>query len=558
METLNTQDLLTPGPFVILDTETASLSGGVVELAYLVIDAELNVLDEKLFRLNPGRPIEPGAQAIHGISYEEVADCPTLADIAPTVPTGMQMIAHNCLTGDHEVLTPAGWVRLDEACRSGSVTAAVWNKDSSAVSFNPCATVVQKFSGDLLTWDSNYYKAQMTPSHTVVYDTTVPLYQTRDRAWKTDTAIAISARAPNSILVPSAGLLEDSSSTVIFSEDFARFLEMVRADGNIECKTSIRWAFKREEKITRCTELLLNLCVPYNMSTREDGATLIRTTQHPLVQRAWELLGEGKAKGYGPWVLTLSSKSREALLDEVQFWDGSGFTSEDSKKQILLHSSKTEDLEWLQILAVLSGRTSFRTGMRPNTRGFSRPDSVLGLVSLRANNYVKTLYPPTLTPYEGEVYCLNATTGFFLVRRNGAVWVTGNCSFDARMVQGELIITRTLCTLDLARTYVKGTTNCKLETLQRELNLPVQKSHSALGDVHTVRDLLAHILPLTGVDLNTLFDRQEKPRILSKMPIGMHKGKPMLQVPKAYRDWLLDQPDLERNLKLTLEKLRNL
>ena len=227
METLNTQDLLTPGPFVILDTETASLSGGVVELAYLVIDAELNVLDEKLFRLNPGRPIEPGAQAIHGISYEEVADCPTLAEIAPTVPMGMQMIAHN---------------------------------------------------------------------------------------------------AP----------------------------------------------------------------------------------------------------------------------------------------------------------------------------------------------------------------------------------------FDARMAQGELIITRTLCTLDLARTYVKGTTNCKLETLQRELNLPVQKSHSALGDVHTVRDLLAHILPLTGVDLNTLFDRQEKPRILSKMPIGMHKGKPMLQVPKAYRDWLLDQPDLERNLKLTLEKLRNL
>jgi len=212
METLNTQDLLTPGPFVILDTETASLSGGVVELAYLVIDTELNVLDEKLFRLNPGRPIEPGAQAIHGISYEEVADCPTLAEIAPT----------------------------------------------------------------------------------------------------------------------------------------------------------------------------------------------------------------------------------------------------------------------------------------------------------------------------------------------------------ARMVQGELVITRTLCKLDPERTYEKGTTTCKLESLQRELNLPVQKSHSALGDVHTVRDLLAHILPLTGVDLNTLFDRQEKPRILSKMPIGMHKGKPMLQVPKAYRDWMLEQPDLERNLKLTLEKLRNL
>lgn len=133
-----------------------------------------------------------------------------------------------------------------------------------------------------------------------------------------------------------------------------------------------------------------------------------------------------------------------------------------------------------------------------------------------------------------------------------------NCSFDRRMIQKSVEVRRELCTLALAREYVKGTTNCKLETLQRELNLPTRDSHSALGDVHTVRDLLLHILEASGQTLETLFDRQDRPRILTTMPIGKHKGELMLKVPRAYRAWLLEQSDLEKNLKYTLEKLKNL
>lgn len=136
--------------------------------------------------------------------------------------------------------------------------------------------------------------------------------------------------------------------------------------------------------------------------------------------------------------------------------------------------------------------------------------------------------------------------------------IAHNASFDRRMIEGAINISRALCTLDLARTYIKGTTNCKLETLQRELRLPTQKSHSALGDVHTVRDLLIHIMPLTNTSIETLFDRQDRPRILSTMTVGMHKDKPILQVPRAYREWLLSEPGLEKSLKFTLEKMRNL
>ena len=79
----------------ILDTETASLQGGVCEIAWLVVDDELNVLDTYYSRVNPERPIEPGAQAVHGISDADVVGCPTLAEVAKLLDKPIKLIAHN-------------------------------------------------------------------------------------------------------------------------------------------------------------------------------------------------------------------------------------------------------------------------------------------------------------------------------------------------------------------------------------------------------------------------------------------------------------------------------
>ena len=50
-------------------------------------------------RLNPQRPIDPKAQAVHGISFEDVADCMTWEEYAPRFVKIMSkvdvLIAHN-------------------------------------------------------------------------------------------------------------------------------------------------------------------------------------------------------------------------------------------------------------------------------------------------------------------------------------------------------------------------------------------------------------------------------------------------------------------------------
>lgn len=133
-----------------------------------------------------------------------------------------------------------------------------------------------------------------------------------------------------------------------------------------------------------------------------------------------------------------------------------------------------------------------------------------------------------------------------------------NCGFDERMIKPAVAVHTKLCSLALARRYITGTTNHKLSTLQAELGLPVRESHTALGDVLTVRDLLLHLLPLTGVDLQTLWERENMPKMLQKMPFGAHKGKRLLNVPAPYRAWLLSQADIPKDLRFSLERLHGL
>ena len=127
-----------------------------------------------------------------------------------------------------------------------------------------------------------------------------------------------------------------------------------------------------------------------------------------------------------------------------------------------------------------------------------------------------------------------------------------NCGFDLRMVKPHLLAESSLCTLSLSRQYIKGTTNHKLPTLKQELKLPEQKSHSALGDVYTVLDLLKVLMPLTGRTLEQMFVAGNTPRVMLRMPFGIHKGKPILEVPKDYRNWMMAQPDLPPELAYTL------
>lgn len=79
---------------VIIDTETTSLDGEVVQLS--VIDCRGAILLSTLIK--PATPITATAAAVHGLTDADVADAPTMADVAPQLlpcVDGKWLLAYN-------------------------------------------------------------------------------------------------------------------------------------------------------------------------------------------------------------------------------------------------------------------------------------------------------------------------------------------------------------------------------------------------------------------------------------------------------------------------------
>lgn len=136
--------------------------------------------------------------------------------------------------------------------------------------------------------------------------------------------------------------------------------------------------------------------------------------------------------------------------------------------------------------------------------------------------------------------------------------VAHNAPFDKRMITPTIAVESSLCTLKLSRQYLTTAESHKLEALQAALGLPKQQSHSALGDVHTVRDLLLYIATNYGLPFDTIVCRNDEPKLVHKMPFGAHKGKALNKLAKDYRSWLLTEAgDIDKDLRYSLNLLKD-
>lgn len=66
--------------YIFLDTETTGVAPerGVVEVAFVITDADFNVLSEHASLIDPQQPISAAASGVHGLTAKEVENAPTL------------------------------------------------------------------------------------------------------------------------------------------------------------------------------------------------------------------------------------------------------------------------------------------------------------------------------------------------------------------------------------------------------------------------------------------------------------------------------------------------
>lgn len=333
---------------------------------------------------------------------------------------------NECVTGDHEVLTPIGWKRIDELTEDDKV--AQWDYKTRAISFvKPEAYIVKHHKGHLNHFhgSNNNLSQIVTPNHRmpVIYP-----YWTNDKQEEYKLSDEVKYHGGNGL--PISGFIDSGKKRLTPQE---RLYVAVQADGSL-CsdkytgkRTGLkhyRFSLSKPRKIKRLYELcsLANWTITEITTARKDLRTFYLYVPledyNPLAKTFdWFKLDE---IGY-EWAMD--------FIDEIKHWDGN-ITKFGRTRYT---SSNKKCIDKVMALCHLTGQRSHITivppranvlmpsGKRYNTKKTYQLH-ITDRPYLTGNSIIKSVIE-----YDGPVYCVTVPSTYFLVRHNNAVSVTGNC-----------------------------------------------------------------------------------------------------------------------------------
>lgn len=331
-----------------------------------------------------------------------------------------------CLTGDHEVLTDNGWVRLDE-WTGGRI--ACWNAASEGVSFQIAEAVCFDYDGPMYNYMDIRISQCSTPDHKM------RVQRKYGSEWVDMTVEAMSKCRP---VIPINGYRYHRGCA---NPAWLKVLIMTQADGFYADDGSIKFHFKKQRKVERCKMLLRKTEIAFIVRNYKDGTTNIN-----IPARAVPLwLRQFRTKTFGYWLL---DENPDIFFDELPNWDG--YYSAHNSIQYTTTNKQNADI--VQALAHMSGRCcSMKIKHHPEKVNWS--DAYVLNIWLAPKNAHEIKVKPEIVPYKGKVYCAVTSTGYFLVRREGRVWVTGN---SGKSIQLQNLPQNHISDLAEARALVKA------------------------------------------------------------------------------------------------------
>ncbi len=201
--------------------------------------------------------------------------------------------------------------------------------------------------------------------------------------------------------------------------------------------------FQRLSSVSRLTDILDRLGLPYSTSVRQRNITeicgkkLVRCPEPEVTVRL--RTGIGRAL---PWsgkeeldsfVWRLSSRQVAVLLEEIIYCDGS-VPARATTASVLYASPKAAWADQLHILLISNGYRVSQSIVRETDRRINicRRNTILF-----NGQSGRDITPVTSEHYVGEVWCLQVVNGRFFVERNGKTYLTGNCHDALYPGQGD-------------------------------------------------------------------------------------------------------------------------
>lgn len=305
-----------------------------------------------------------------------------------------------CLTGDHEVLTPSGWAPLN-MWQGGPI--AVWSPTSRAISFQNSLAVSFPYDGEMISISQQRCEQLSTPEHKMPILSRAGVWEGREVQDVFGKWFPIPFTGVRGVSAPGDHIA-------------LRVLIMVQADGHFSVGGDLKLGFKKLRKVERCKTLLRRAEIPFMLREFQNGVQqfTIRRQDQPLWLRSF------RDKTFGWWLLDEDGRT---IVDELEYWD----SHRCGPNSIQYCTTNRQNAEVLQAVCALNGYsatllTKVRDGNTPNWNDaytlniwLTPGDSTI----IRSNHQTKV-------PFSGTVYCAVTPTGYFLTRRNGKYWITGN------------------------------------------------------------------------------------------------------------------------------------
>lgn len=315
------------------------------------------------------------------------------------------IVEGECLPGETEVLTPSGWVRLDQF-RGGLV--AEYRVGSRLAMVNVNAVVRKHFSGNLVVVSNDRgFSVVATPDHRMV---------ALDRRGRIEIHAA-KEQPVSTRFLPRSGVLDGSG--IALSDDQLRFAIAVSADASIRgdgddnyrysCGRYANASFKKERKIDRFRALALACGVTVRESVSKAGyAQFLFTVPDWCPGRLLPM----------SWGTEASARQREVILSELVLWDGNSVPDRTMVEYSTKHAHNADVVQ-----AIAHGANRVATLVeRKNDLGCW----IKVIISERTRASWQALRLSEL-PHDGFVWCVQVPSGMVLVRYKGSVAVVGNC-----------------------------------------------------------------------------------------------------------------------------------
>jgi hypothetical protein len=323
-----------------------------------------------------------------------------------------------CLPGDTEFLTPNGWKRIDEYTQGDLV--ASYSEDGSTEFETPLGYTNQKSLTPFNMVGTSTFSMIVTDNHRVVSRSaktgklSVSLMSEVSTIHE-ENAYGFKGRIPATLYSP-------STTELPLTDYEIRLMVAVMADGSFlkdyesrgYHETYCTVHLKKRDKKDKLVSLLYHSGIEFNRYDREDGYSDIsfRAPQRNKTYEGW-------------WAA--SQEQLEVIREEILYWDGS------TGKCDRFFTCDKNTAEFIQYVGSCTGsKTSINTLDRVGEKhGQYERKSVEYTIIFQKTDHHGFAKGSGEKPVIHKVrrareYCFTVTSGMFVVRQNGHVFVTGN------------------------------------------------------------------------------------------------------------------------------------